>query len=241
MSTMKKTMSALAILLFTSVLFSQTASAPVPLGTWNYGVFVGKNRIGSAASVVSFSSGQYVSTMDMTIKIAEAIVMTSETAKESQTFAPISYSSSTSSVLKDTVTRDIISAEFSGGKITLKRAGETKQYEFKEPFVISGNILIAGLLKGKLANNLEMKGMTYSPGYEEESLIPVSEKVIGKESVTLPSGKKDLIHTVQTMGPIRNIHNYMDSKGNVYKTSISMLNMTLDLILESYQEGKPGK
>jgi hypothetical protein len=238
---MKKIFSAVIILLLSTPLFSQSVQSNVPLGTWNYGVFIGKNRIGTSSSAITFAADQYVSTMDMTIRVSDAIVTTREVTKETSSFTPVSYFSSTTSILKDAVTRDLINADITDGKVTLKRAGETKEYEFKEPFIISGNILLAGLLKGKLAKDLEIKGRTYSPAFDEESLISVSEKVIGRESVALPSGKKDLIHTIQSLGPIRNIHNYMDSKGTVYKTSISMLNMTLDLILESYQEGKPGK
>lgn len=238
---MRKIFSAAFIFLFSAALFPQSARNSVPLGTWNYGVFIGKTRVGTASSNIEFKNNQYISTMDMTMKVGDAIVTTREMTKETESFAPVSYFSSTSSILKNAVTRDLINAEFTGGKITLKRAGETKELEFKESFCISGNILLAGLLKGKLAKDLEVKGRTYSPSFDEESLISISEKVAGKESVAMPSGKMDLVHTVQTLGPIRSIHNYMDAKGTVHKTSITMMNMTLDLILESFKEGKPGK
>jgi hypothetical protein len=239
---MKKIIILLAAVLFIntslSLSFAQNKTVTLPLGIWKYGVFIGKNRIGTATSEIKNASGQIISILDMTIKVSEAIITTRELTKETDQFAPVSYFSSTTAVLNDRVTRDIISAEFNGEKVKLTHEKKEKELTFKDKYYISGNFMLVTLLNGKLVKGSTVKTLTYSPSYEEDELITISETVIGKETVQLPSGSRELFHTQQSIGPIKSIHNYMDTDGTVYKTTVSMLNMQLDLILESKEAPK---
>jgi hypothetical protein len=231
----------LACLIISGGLIAQDSpveqQSELPLGTWQYGVFMGKNRIGSAYITLKFEKGFYESTFEMTLRMSDPIVTTKETTRETRNFFPVSFSSSNVVVLKDRVTRDLVSATFLRNTVKLKRSGEEREVTIEGDFHVSGNFLTAQLLRAKYAAGFEAKGLIYDPTIEEEKAVPVAEKVIGKEIVVLPSGKCELIHTIQTIGPVRNIHNYSDGSGVSYKTTIAMLNTEIDLVLER----KPGE
>lgn len=205
----------------------------VPLGTWIYGVWLGKNRVGTANTTTSFAEGMYTSTVEMTVKLDATIVTTTEITKETITYNPVSYFCSTTVILKDKVTRELVTVDFQKDIAHLKRGDETKTITLNDNFIISGNKFTAELLKSKFLKNTELKAFVYDPSFDEDALISVSEKVIGKEMVNLPKEKIELTHLVETLGPVKSIQNYVDAQGTVYKTSISMLNSTIDLILES--------
>jgi hypothetical protein len=236
---MKKIVILLAAVLFVnaslSLSFAQKKNVTLPLGIWKYGIYIGKNRVGTTISEIKNSSGQIISILDMTIKVSEAIITTRELTKETDQYVPVSYFSSTTAILNDKVTRDIISADFNGEKIKLTHEKKEKELTIKDKYYISGNYMLVSLLNSKLVKGATVKAMTYSPSYDEDELIAVSETVLGRETVQLPSGNRELFHTQQTIGPIKSINNYMDADGTVYKTTFSMLNMQLDLILESHE------
>ncbi|HEY1405596.1 MAG TPA: hypothetical protein VF857_03215 [Spirochaetota bacterium] len=219
-----------------AVLANEATPAPVKpelsLGTWQYGVYLGKNRVGIAYVTLAFEGGLYVSKLEMTLRMGDPIVTTKEVTKETITFNPVSFSSSNVVVLKDNVSRDLVTAEFVKNVVKLKHGKEEKTVSLNGDFVVSGNALTSALIRNKFAKGFEAKSMVYDPTIDEDTTVPVSEKVIGKETVDLPSGKMELIHTVQAIGPVRSINNWVDQQGTSYKTSIEMLNSTIDLYLE---------
>jgi hypothetical protein len=210
----------------------------VPLGTWIYGVWLDGKRIGTATATTSFAQELYTSTLDMTVRTNETIVTTSEITKETITYNPVSYFCSTTVILKDKVNRELITAEFQKETILLKRGNDAKTVTLKGDFVISGNKFTAKLLKSKFPVNTEMNAFAYDPTLDEDTLVSISEKVLGKEMVTLPKGKMELFHLVESFGPVKSIHSYIDAEGTTHKTTISMLNSTLELLLESRGVGK---
>jgi hypothetical protein len=201
-------------------------------GNWLYGVYLGKTRIGSANVVIRIDEDIIVSTLEMTLTMGETIITTKEVSKENTDFTPISFWSSNVMVLKDKLSREIVSAICNKGVVTLKHGDEERTVTIKGNFVVSGNKLSAILSKAKYAKGFEAKTMLYDPTIDEDVAVLVSDKVIGKEVVDLPGGKMELIHTVQAIGPLRNIHNYVTPDGTAYKTTIPMLNTSVDMILE---------
>ncbi|HNX57761.1 MAG TPA: hypothetical protein PKK43_01585 [Spirochaetota bacterium] len=237
---MKKIILGCVISIFACVAgFPDGVSSPdtkmvLPLGTWQYGVYIGKDKIGNAFVTLAVEDGLYVSKLEMTIRFGDPIVTTREVTKEKLDFTPVSFSSSNVVVLKDNVTRDLVSAEINGKNISLKRGKDAaKTVTIEGPFVVSGNILTCALVNKKFAVGVEEKAMVYDPTIDEDAVVPVSEKVLGKETVDLPSGRRSLFHTVQSIGPLRSINNWVDEKGVSYKTTIDMLNSKIDMYLEN--------
>ena len=77
---------------------------------------------------------------------------------------------------------------------------------------------------------------------DEEKPLEMTEKVIGTELIDLSTGgKAKLLHTVQTFGPLKNIHNYFDERNFAVRTTMTMLNQTIDLLLEGYDLPKGKK
>jgi len=203
------------------------------LGTWQYGVYLGKSKVGNAYITLVFEEGLYVSKLEMTLRFGDPIITTKEVTKEKPDFTPVSFSSSNVVVLKDNVTRDLVTAEIDGKNISLKHGKETRTVVIDGRFVVSGNILTHALIKKGFPSGHEEKAMVYDPTIDEDAAVPVSEKVIGKETVDLPRGKMKLFHTVQSIGPMRSINNWVDAEGTTYKTTIEMMNSQIDMYLEN--------
>lgn len=212
----------------------------IPLGSWHYGIYLVGKRIGTADTSTVFENGNYQSGTSMAIEKnnKEQIFLVREAAVETADFAPVSYSYSTTIVSGSRISRMTLGASFNNGTVTLKDADGERTVKLDGAFSISANIYSLKLLCAGLKPGTEIKGKIYDPTTDEETLLDMSEKVVGTETVTLPSGKINLIHTVMTVGAVRNIHNYMDARGVVYKTSLSMMNQNIDLLLESSSPAK---
>jgi hypothetical protein len=225
----------LVLLIFVTGLGAQDkkpAKSEITPGNWLYGVYLGKTKIGSANVVIRIDEGIIVTTTEMSLNMGEVLVTTKEISKENIDYTPVSFWSSNVMVLKDKLTREIVSATFNKGVVTLTRGKDERIINIEGSFVVSGNKLTSILSKAKYAKDFEAKVKLYDPTIDEDSTVTITDKVIGKEMVDLPGGKMELIHTVQAIGPLRNIHNYVNADGTAYKMTIPMLNTSIDMILE---------
>ena len=226
---------------------AKKTAAPKPelsLGTWHYGVFLGKVRLGTAHVSLSFENGQYLSSSNMTMQRGDGAVVCvmNEIEKEKADFTPVSYFSSTTIISGTKESRALINATFADGVVTIKDAEGEHTVTVKGKFYITPNVLAVKMEKEGLKPGALYKVMVYDPTVDEEKAVEMTEKVIGPEVVDLPSGgKSKLVHTVQTLGPLKNIHNYLDERKIPVRTSMTMLNQTIDLMLEGYDAPKGKK
>jgi hypothetical protein len=225
---------------------SKASVAPhseLPLGSWRYGVFAGKLRMGTANVSLTFDDGVYVSTSNMTMQRDNGalVCVMSETEKENASFSPISYFSSTTIITESKESRALVRASFKDGVVEIDDGEEKRSFRINGAFQITPNRLSVLMMRDGLKTGAVFKGMVYDPTIDEEKALEMTEKVIGPELVDLPTGKASLTHTVQSYGPLKNIHTWIDARGFTVRTSISILNQTIDLVLESYDAPKAKK
>ena len=181
----------------------------LPLGTWHYGVFVGKTRLGTADVSLSFDGAVYVSSSVMTMQRDNGAVVCvmSETEKETAGFAPVSYSSSTIIISGSKESRALLKATFRNGEADIDDGQEKRTIKIEGPFHITPNVLAAKMTREGLKPGNVSRAMIYDPTVDEEKPVEMTDTVVGQELVELPSGKARLTHTSQTFGPLKNIHN----------------------------------
>ena len=239
----------LALAVFFSGVFAVHAAAPakdasvLPLGTWHYGVFMGKTRMGTAHVGLEFDGREYLSTSNMTMQRGngEVVCVMSESERETASFAPLSYSSSTIIISGSKESRALLKISFSGNDVTIDDGQEKRTVKVEGAFRITPNELSSKMTKEGLKPGSVHKAFIYDPSVDEDKPVEMTETVIGPETVELPTGKAVLTHTVQSFGPLKNIHNYIDARGFTVRTTMIILNQTIDLVLEAYDLPKGKK
>jgi hypothetical protein len=212
----------------------------LPLGTWHYGIYAGTIRLGTAHSSLSFEKGRYISVNDMVMQRDNGalVCIMKENYVETDSFVPVSYFSLTTIISGDKESHSRVSASFSKGTVALKDDSGERSYAIEGDFYITPNVIAVRMDREGMKSGSEYTVRIYDPSVDEEKALEMKEKIIGSELVALPKGKAQLIHTVQSYGPLKNINNYLDDQKTVVRTTLSMLNMTIDLVLEGYDTPK---
>lgn len=208
----------------------------IPTGNWQYSVFIKGQRIGSAYTSTKIENGIIISTVEMVLKMGESVLTTKDIIKETTQFEPISKWHNQTVVLADKVTRTICEAVFDKNKVTVTHNKNVKEVTIDGKFYLSDVHFLAEAIKNKFEEDFTLEDLIYEPTIDDEKPIKITERITGKESVDISGKQMNLIHSVISMGPVKNIHNYIDSNGIVYKTSISVGDMTMDIILEKGSE-----
>lgn len=204
----------------------------LPFGKYQYIVKANNTKIGSAFITIKKEKKQILTSAELSIQINNVVTITQEFLRETENLDPVKYVSITKVIAGNQVQREKVSVDFKGKQAIISSGSYKRKVNLKGKFVLGTNYFIKSLLKQKMKTNASAKKYVYDPSIEEDEVIPVLEKVLGKKTVEINNKKVELFHTVQNYGNIKNIQNYYDSKGLVYKSVINMLNTTIEMTLE---------
>jgi hypothetical protein len=211
---------------------SQKSKDNLPLGGFKYVIKTNGVKIGTAYVILGKKGRQYHSSAELSMRFNNVLTMTSEHIKETLKFKPIRYSSITRVVTGKNIQREKVTVNFKGRTAKIVAGSYKKTVKLKKSFILGGNYFLAKLLKMKMKNGSQVKALIYDASLAEDQLIEVTEKVVGREKFKLKNREYNLIHTIQKYGAIKNIHNYYNDKGILYRSVANMLNSEIEMTLE---------
>jgi hypothetical protein len=211
---------------------SPAAHDSIATGEWKYKLAVNGVSVGTAVISNKIKDGNYVSSSEYSMKLADLDTTTKDVVTETMDFKPVRLESSTKirNNGKDYGT-DIVTV-FNGRNVELTygTAGKKVNYTIGRDFIIDGGYFTNQLIKSKFKEGIEIVNYVYNPSVELETPIKAVTKVAGREKITINGTEKNLIHIVQSIENIKdNIDIYADPNGIMQRGIIHMLNLKIEL------------
>ena len=204
----------------------------IPTGSWNYALLINGVRAGSAVISNRKEGETYVITSELDMDIAGMRNVSRQVVTETTAFTPVKLE--TSNRIKSAAGwKDIqTTALFRGAEVELRSGGRSTRVTLPGEFVLDGNYFAAKLLEGRFRTGLEIKGAIYDPSIELDALVPVTTRVVGRETVEVGGKKRALTHISQSIDVIKSADSYLDENGVMVKAVVRMMNLTVELVLE---------
>ncbi|HOM87163.1 MAG TPA: hypothetical protein PLH80_06495 [Spirochaetota bacterium] len=199
----------------------------IPVGTWEYDLLVNGVQLGSATISNKVEDNHYVYSFDLTMGNGQT--QSNDVIVETLDCKPVKLEKHTYINAPAQQRLDII-AECNGKQITLTENNNKTVIVLDKDYILDGNYFLYQLIKNKFKEGRTIRHNVYDPSIEREDAIPVTITLVGKETIAINSIPYRAWRVDQSIGKIKNIIVYLDDKGVVLKTSISMLNMKLDVI-----------
>lgn len=229
-------MKRLARIPIAALLLSRVACADVPraipVGSWDYVLLVNGVRAGSALISNRREGETYVITSELDIDIAGMRNVSRQVVTETADFTPIRL---------ETINRihgpegwkDIrTTALFRGAEVEIRSGGRATRISLSGNYVLDGNYFAAKLIQGGFREGLEIKAAIYDPSIELDALVPVTTRVVGRETVEVAGKKRRLLHISQSIDVIKSADSYLDENGVMVKAVMRMMNLTIELVLK---------
>jgi len=204
----------------------------LPVGTWNYKLFMNGSEMGNASITFAETSNLYISTIVMSISAGDTQSTTKEIVTETKTFVPVKYETY-NQITRNGITQNIDTvAIFNEKEITVKSNGQTARIIIDKPFVLPGNYLMKALLDKGYGKNSSVEVEIYSPLLELEDTVSAKQVVIGTENIEINGIREELLHMKGITADFQESDIYIDSNGVLHKARILMLNNLIELVIE---------
>ncbi|MCU0847123.1 MAG: hypothetical protein MUD12_04480 [Spirochaetes bacterium] len=228
---MKKKILAAAFL-FLSAQACLAVPESIILGSWDYRIIMNGVEIGSARITNEKKDGNYVSIVDMDMRVGEVENSTRETITETAGFKPVRFElvNRVKNAGRETVMRT--TAVFSGKDVEIDTDGIKTRIRIDRPFFLEGNYHMDWLIRKKFKKGAEIKSYIYDPSIELERPILMKLRVAGREKVSVGGKAMDLIRLIYTIENLKSIDVYIDSSGIARKSVIKMMNNELELVIK---------
>jgi hypothetical protein len=229
---MKLPKSYLVFILIILSLGCKTLPKSIPTGTWNYKLLTNGVQLGSAVISNKISNGTYISTSELSFGSGKIINTSRQIITETLDFKPVkleNYNKIIDGSREQTI--DTI-ATFKGREIEIQAGNNKSTVKIEKDFLLDGNYNIAKLIENKFKAGFKQSYFIYDPTIEIDSVIPVSVRVIGTETLRINEKKERVIHIVQSIEGIKSADTYLNEKGVMVKAVIQMLNLKIELVKE---------
>lgn len=228
---MKRLLSAFAIsscLLFCACTI--TAPREVPVGTWNYDLLVNDVKMGHAVISNTINNEHYIYTFNLSI--GNDTTYSRYTITETLDCQPVRLEKQTLIQQETTHSKINIIAEPKGKTITLFEDNRKSTITLEDDFIFDGNYFLHQLIRSNFKKGTTIQHNIYDPSIEREAVIPVTMTLEDTETISVNSVLHKAWRVNQSIGNIKNIIIYLNDKGVVLKSSITMLNLKMDIILK---------
>jgi hypothetical protein len=216
-------------LLFSTNLFAVPET--VAQGEWEYKLFVNGVVVGASKINNKIIDGNYVSTSEYSVKLADSTTITKDTVTETLDFKPVKLENYLKIINAGKVHETNIVSIFKGKNVELTYGNKKYNYTLNRDFIIDGNYFMSQLIQAKFKSGFEVSNYMYNPAVELETLIKATTRVIGPENIIINGKEIKLIHVVQSIENIKdNIDLFIDENGILQKGIIRMLNLKIELI-----------
>lgn len=204
----------------------------IPTGAWKYKILTNGVEFGSAVISNRISNGTYISTSELSIGSGKIINTSKQIITETLDLKPVKLENHNK--ISDGSTEQTIDtiASFKGREIEIQAGNHKSNVKIEKDFLLDGNYYISKLIENKFKEGFKLSYFIYDPGIEIESLIPVTVRVIGPETISINGKRERVIHIVQSIEGIKSADAYLDGKGVMVKAVIQMLNLKIELVKE---------
>lgn len=220
----------IAFLLAVGNCSSFKAPEQIPVGKWNYRLFVNGVKAGDAEINNSKKDNYYITSSEFTMEMGGVSTVSMESVTETLEFEPVGLKSYSKIVSGKDVHETDIKAVFKGHKVEITTNGKKVTHEIKEDFILDGNYTYSRLLRGGFKEGLTVSANVYHPSIELDTPIPLKTEVIGVEDVDINGSNERLIHIAQSIEKVKTIDQYIGSDGISKKIVIRMLNLKIELV-----------
>ncbi len=206
--------------------------AAIPLGSWNYALYLNGNRVGLASIANLRENGRYITITEMTMKSGEVTSISKQIITETENFAPIKYETY-NKIIKGNFTQNIDTvAEFSGKKVKLVTGMSVQELELDRDFKLEGNYFYSKLIEAGFKKGTKLKTYIYEPAIDPEMPILMKVYVLGRETVKIGEKNHQAFHVIEYIEKFKSFDMYLDEKGILLKAELTMLNMQIQLVRE---------
>ena len=227
-SEMKKALVSIIVFLVTAT--CQNTPDSIPLGSWDYDIYINDVKTGTARFSTEKTGNTYVCSSFMQVFGGDVINTTEQVLIETTDFKPVKLEIHNKIIHGDTVEKIDTVARFKGGQVTLTVDGMTSTVVINRPFVLDGNIYLHELIKAGFKKGTSISLSVYEPSIEIDEPVTMHVSVMGRKTVSVGGRIRPLIHITQAIAGIKSIDVYIDNRGVTHKAVIEMLNNRLELI-----------
>jgi len=205
----------------------------IPVGTWEYDLYVNGVKSGKSVTAVKLENGLYTTETSMQMNAGIITNTSMNRITETVDFKPVRLENVNSIIQGDKVRKIEITALFEGNAVTVKTGSSSVSVKLPGPCVLDGTYFISELIRKGFRNGTRVSARIYEPAIELEELITVNVRVNGIKRVKVGREKKRLYHVSYIIQDMKNIECYINKNGITELATITMLNNRMDLVLRN--------
>lgn len=229
---MKKIIFLISLIAF-SVLIAGESKNDVS-NKWEYELFINNQIYGNCIISLTQQDEKYITETKMQMNAFGVLSKMYTKTVETLSFEPLESYHETiiqknGKILKNSKSKAI----YNGKKVKIIEDDYEEEFEFKENFYISENIIAAAFKKNGYKVNYSKSIKYHSSEHDTDKLLDLSEKIIGKEKIDFRGNKIDVFITKLSFGPIKNMTNYYTEDGSMIKSVTQIMNAEMMLLLKN--------
>jgi hypothetical protein len=204
----------------------------IPSGTWNYKLLVNDSPVGSATLSNRREKDTYVITSDLLMTVGDVKNSSKQIVTETLDFKPLkieTYNRTTQGAMVQNV--DTV-AIIQGRNVEVQAGRLKTRVTLDRDFILDGNYIMSWLIAGKFKEGMHLRAYIYDPSIEVDRVIPISTRLLGRETVTIGGKPMRLYHVIQSLESVKSADSYLDEQGILFKAVIRMLNLKIELVRE---------
>jgi hypothetical protein len=202
------------------------------IGEWKYKIFINGNNAGIAIVKISTNGDNYIHELEMETTTGDIKNTSRKKLVETKDYKPVSLEIINKIISNNDIQeiKTIVNAKEDGVDVI----SDNNRFfvPIERPFIFDGLYHTAELKKIRFKKGDLIKSRIFDPQIENESSVILNTAVSGKKKFTIRDKEIELFHVLQFINNLKAIEMYMDSRGTIYKSKTTMLNYTMEMILE---------
>ncbi len=201
-------------------------------GEWKYKIFINGNHAGTSIVKISQNDNNYIHELEMETITGNLKNTVKRTLVETKDYKPVSLEI-LNKIISSNDIQEIKTA------VTAKNDGVEVNFENKKsfipietPFMFDGLYSTAELKKMRFKKGGLIRSRIYDPQIDIESSVILNTAVSEKKKFTFRGKEIELCQVLQYINSHKTIELHMDPNGTIYKSRTTMLNYTMEMLLE---------
>lgn len=201
-------------------------------GKWKYKIFINGNNAGTAVVKISLDGDNYIHELDMETLTGELKNTVKRTLVETTDYKPVSLENINKIITKNEIKEIKIIVKVNAEGVDVISDNNKFFVPIEKPFMFDGLYHTSELKKLHFKKGALIRSRIYDPQIENENSVILNTTVSEKKQFTFRGKEIDLIQVLQYINNLKTIEIFMDSHGTIYKSRTTMLNYTMEMILE---------
>ena len=229
-----KQISSKKILILLSMLFIFQCSGKKTenTGEWKYKIFINGNHAGTALVKISLNGNNYKHELEMETITGNLKNTVKRTLVETKDYKPVSLEILNKIISSNDIHEIKTSAYAKDDGVEVIFDNKKNFIPIETPFMFDGLYSTAELKKMRFKKGGLIRSRIYDPQIDIESSVILNTAVSEKKKFTFRGKEIELYHVLQYINSHKTTELHMDPSGTIYKSRTTMLNYTMEMILE---------